>query len=364
MRWLAAAAVLVTATSAHADDDFAGASIVFQRGDALIKADPKGKGEAEIATLPPKSTVRALRTDAAGKILLADVTGKWSTLPLDGSTKQLTELPCGDGPAQLAEDGACVLCRAQTGTGSVIVNLATGKATPVELPAPGARIAGVGSARKLVWADKDGVYTAAPRSPKQATKVAPEPPLRGFSPSPDGTRAIGIYADEVFIDAHHKQPSDVMMGFQLDGTGARRKLIKAGIAVEWSHDSQWVLVQDRANACLMHATGGEYKCWRGYTAASVASDGKFALVLGNRDGSKKQAPPKKDAKKDAKKAPEPAPEESEDEEAPQDDVAIPPPTGPLALYRVRLEGSAFTETPILVTKVIDGAAVWVPAPAP
>ena len=39
-------------------------------------------------------------------------------------------------------------------------------------------------------------------------------------------------------------------------------------------------------------------------------------------------------------------------------------TGPLALYRVKLEGSAFTESPALVTKVIDGAAVWVPGPKP
>ena len=44
------------------------------------------------------------------------------------------------------------------------------------------------------------------------------------------------------------------------------------------------------------------------------------------------------------------------------DVPLPPPTGPQSLYRVRLEGSAFTETPALVAKIVDGAAVWVPAP--
>jgi hypothetical protein len=363
MRGVVVALVAAVPALASADEpiDFGGASIVFQRGAALLKADPRGKGEVELATLPDKAIVRALRTDGSGKILLADIGGKWATLPLDGSTKQLADLPCAEGPAQLAEDGACVLCRA-AGGGSVIVNLATGKTTPVELPTPGARIAGVGAARKLVWADKDGVWTAAPRSPKQATKVAPQPPVRGFSPSPDGTRAIGIFPDEIFTDAHHKQAADVMMGFQLDGTAARRKLIKAGVPVEWSHDSQWVLVQDHANACLMRATGGEYKCWRGYTAASIASDGRFALVLGNRDGSKKQTSGKKPKAEPAKT--EPTEAESEDEAAAPEDVLVAPPSGPLALYRVRLEGSAFTETPVLVTKVIDGAAAWVPGATP
>jgi hypothetical protein len=226
------------------------------------------------------------------------------------------------------------------------------------LPAPGARIAGGAADRKLVWADKDGVWTAPPGAPKQAKKVAPDAPLRSFLPSPDGARAVGVYSDEVFVDVRHKQTKEVLEGFALDGEGARRKAIKAGVPVEWSHDSQWVLVQDGASACLMHATGGEYKCWRGYTAGSISPDGKFALVFGNRDGSKKQSPAK--GKKDVKKD-EPPAEGEDSDEAPPDDVAVAPPSGPLALYRARLEGSAFTETPALVTKVVDGAAVWVPA---
>jgi hypothetical protein len=106
----------------------------------------------------------------------------------------------------------------------------------------------------------------------------------------------------------------------------------------------------------MHATGGEYKCWKGYTAASIAPDGKYALFLGNRDGSHRQTPVKKDAKKKAQT------EDSETDDAPAVDVAVPLPSGPLSLFRARLEGSAFTESPALVIKVVDGAAVWVPAP--
>jgi hypothetical protein len=359
---LALVALVVLATNAYADDDFGGSTIIFQRGTSLYRSDPKGKAEAELAKLPAKATVRALRSDAGGKVLLADLGGTWWWLLLDGSATTLTQLPCADGPAQLAEDGLCVLCRNAKG-GSIIYNLFTNKTVTIDVPATGARLARSGAQRELVWADGTGVWTASPASPKKSTRVAPDPPKRGFLPSPDGSRALGVYADEIFTDAHHKQAADVLMGFQLDGEGARRKLIKSGVPVEWSHDSQWILVQDGASACVMKAVGGEYKCWRGYTAASVAPDGKFALVLGNRDGSKKQAPPPQKGAKGAKPAPKP-PEEAEEPEADPNaptDVDVPPPTGPLALFRVRLEGSPYTEPPAVITKIVDGAAVWVPA---
>lgn len=373
MRWVVIAAVLALTSSAFADDDFAGSTVIFARGGSLYRVDPKGKNETEIATLgESKQTVRNLQTDAAGKTLLVDLDGSWQWMPLDGSAKSLTALACGDGPAQLAEDGTCVLCKAKTG--SQIINLATGKQLTIDQA--GARVTGTGADRKLVWADKDGIWSVAPAlagNRKQAKKVAPDAPLRSFLASPDGARALGVYSDEVYVDVHHKKTAEILMGFQLDGEGARRKAIKAGVPLMWSHDSEWVLVQDGGQACLMHATGGEYKCWRGYTAASISSDGKYGLFLGNRDGSHKQTPDKKDAKKDKKKpapkkAEEPKPDdeasESEEGEPGEADVAVPPPSGPLSLFRGRLEGSAFTESPALIVKVVDGAAVWVPAATP
>jgi hypothetical protein len=352
---VALAACLAASASGYADDEsYGGASVIYVRATALYKADPRGRGEIELAKLSDKTTVRALRTDAAGKVLLVDLGGTWSWLPLDGTTTKLAPLPCLDGPAQLAEDTSCVVCRAQKG--SVIVHLPTGQVTAIDVPSGGTRISGVAGAHRLVWADAKGVWAAPPGQPARATKVAPEPPVRGFLPSPDGTRALGVYPDEVFTDAHHKKTADVLMGFQLDGLGARRKAIGSGVPVEWSHDSQWVLVQDGASACIMRASGGEYKCWRGYTAASIAPDGKFALVLGNRDHSKKQTP----AKPRAAAEPE---AEGEDAEVPAD-VYVAPPSGPLALYRVKLEGSPYAESPALVAKNVDGAAVWVPGTAP
>jgi len=388
---LAGWAGLAAGSSARADDDLTG-NVIFARGSSLFQVDARGKSETELAQLPAKVVVRALRSDAGGTVLLADLAGRWAWLPLDGSTRALTDLPCADGPAQLAEDGASVLCRSTSvADQSVIVELPRGthgkpgKVVTVEVPPSGARLAGAGAERALVWADATGVWTAPPGDLKAKSRVAPDAALRGFLASPDGERAIGVYADEVYADVHHTRPAEVLMTLQLDGKGARRKAIRDGVAVEWSHDSQWVLVQDGGSACIMRASGGQYKCWKGFTAASLSSDGRWGLVLGNRDGSRgsaraaAKAPAKPAAKPAAKAKPAPAAaptagpgvqpwdnlgepsNEPEAGDAPpaNDDVNVAPPTGPLSLYRVRLEG-AFTDKPVLLVKVVDGAAVWIP----
>lgn len=363
---LALVGIFSLASVARADDDFSKASVIFARGTSLYRVDAKGKGETEIATLAAKATVRALRTDAQGKVLLADVGGKWSWMPLDGSTKTLVDLPCGDGPAQLSEDGELLLCRSATGSAQ-IVSVKDGRTRPVDVPSAGARLVGAPPDRRLVWADKTGVWSAPTKDkdfkPKQ--QVAGEAPLRSFLPSPDGARAVGVYADKVYTSVKDTKPAELLMGFALDGQAARRKMIKGGVPMEWSHDSKWLLVQDSSSACLMMANGGQYKCWKGYTGASLSPDGHYGLVLGNRDGSKKQsaAPPKKKKgkapapKKDAEPTNEP---ESADGDGGADDVEVAPPTGALALYRTRLDG-AFTDPPVLIVRVVDGAAVWVPS---
>lgn len=366
MRALVVAGLVAITTPSFAADDFAGATIIFARGSSLYRVDPTGKNETEIAQLDARKPVRKLATDAAGKVLLADVDGAWQWMPLDGSAKTLTPLACGDGPAELSQDGTVVVCRSQTG-GSQVINLGNGRTLAIDQP--GAHVTGSGDTRTLVWTDKDGVWAALHGNQKAAKKVAPEPPLRNFLPSPDGSRAVGVYSAEIYVDAHHKKPAEILMGFQLDGTAARRKVIKMGVPLEWSHDGEWVLVQNGGEACLMHATGGEYKCWKGYTAGSISSDGKFGVFLGNRDGSHRQTPaakPKGKARKGRKRPPEKVVEPADEPETeagsgdPNDDVAVPPPSGPLSLFRARLEGSAFTESPALIVKVVDGAAVWVP----
>jgi hypothetical protein len=365
-RALVIVALVGTPALASDDERLAGAKIIYARGTALYQSDARGKTEVEIAQLPSKTAVRAMRTDAAGAILLVDLGGKWSWMPLDGVAKTLTELPCADGPAQLANDGACVICRSTASADkSVIVQLQTGKVTPIDAPPAGARLVGVGKDRKLVWADASGVWSSPPGNVKTKTKVAPEAPLRGFLPSPDGTRAAGVFTDVVHTSGKTTKPADMLMTFPLDGQGARRKTVKSSIPVEWSADNQWLLVQDGSSACLTKANGGQYKCWRGFTAASIAPDGSYALLLGNRDRtpdkkSKKSKKSKTSKKQPAQTEPTDEPEQREGDEAPIDDVPVPPPSGPLALYRAKLDG-AFTESPALIVKVVEGAAVWIPA---
>jgi hypothetical protein len=370
MRAVAALALLLASATAVAapadDDDVTPRSIVFARGDKLIKADGRGKSETTLATLLANATVRALRTDANGTVLLADLDGTWSFMRLDGRTQTLTALPCQAGPAQLSVDGTYVLCRGKTT--SLVVNLRSGKQTLIDVPTPGARLVGSGTGLRLVWADARGIWNGIPPQNKAPKRVAAQPPLRSFLVSPDGTRAVGVYADEVYENAHRKHPAEVLMEMPLDGSNARRKVIQHGVPLEWSHDGQWVLVQDGKSACIMRIAGGQYKCWKGYTAAAIAPDGKYALVFGRRDMPK--PPPAKKTKKTkgkaAKRAPDPEPEGEAEEptdapadEASDDDVALAPPGGPVALYRAELDG-AFTKSPVLVTRDVAGAAVWVP----
>jgi hypothetical protein len=353
-------------TASAGDDDFTNTAVVFVRGTSLIKADGKGRNETELATLPAKGAVRALRTDALGKILLADVDGVWSWMPLDGSTKTLTALPCEAGPAQISEDGRYVFCR--KGQASLVVNLVSGKLTPLPVPTVGARLLGdTGNVRKLVWVDKGSLWASiAPKLDKPAV-VAKQAPLRSLLVSPDGSHALGVYASEIYKSAKVKEPGEALMIFALDGEGARRKVISNGIPVDWSHDSRWVLLQDRSSACIMLAAGGQYKCWRGFTAVSISADGRYALILGNRssdpDKDKKDKKKKKKKQRDTEEDENPDAEGGEHGEAPvpTDDVAVPPPTGPRSLYRAQLEG-AFTKSPALIGRDVDGAAVWLPSP--
>jgi len=348
------------AGTARADDDTGAGTIVFARGGALYRVDSRGRGETQLADLPAGASVRALRADAGLHGQLVGLGDSWAALSLDGDSHALDPLPCGEGPAQLTEDGVGVLCRARGTNTSILVELSPRKVFSLSAAgSPILHIFGSAGARSLVWADASGIWAAPVADPRKKIAVSPDAPLRGFSPSPDGARALAVFADTVYTDAHHTKPLDQLESFALDGKATRRKAIKDGVAVDWSHDSAWVLVQEGPSACLMRAVGGEYKCWKGYTAASLSPDGKWGLFFGNRkDDSPKPAP------KRGKHAP-PPPSPSEPEEASPDasddadESPVPLPTGPLSLYRARLEG-AFTEPPVLLVKVVDGAAVWIP----
>jgi hypothetical protein len=358
---LAAALLLPLPAAAGKDDDFTGASVVFARGASLWRTDPRGKGPAtELVRLPAgaaASAVRAIRVDAGLHTMLVDVAGRWYWTRLsEAAASDLAPLPC-SGPARLTADGAWAVCATPEGTVAIFCFTAP---RPVrrDVPAGGATVVDRGPSaadRELVWVDAAGVWAAPQGRLERRRKLAGDVPLRHFLPAPDGGRAVGVFRDTV---THRGKPveRDQLYTFALDGRGARRKIIRDGVPVDWSWDSQWLLVQDGSSACLMRAVGGEYKCWKGYTAVSISADGGHALLLGHRSGASKD-----DAAEPSRDIDEAELPDGDGAEA-VPEPAVPLPSGPLSLYRVRIAG-AYTERPALVERVVDGAAAWL-APLP
>lgn len=348
-----ASAWSVALVEAAAADEMEGQkpSVIFARDHSLYQVDTLGKDRSEaIATLPAAARdVRALRTDAGGKVLLADIAGTWWWMPLDRSTTELRELPC-RGQASLAIDGSAILC-ANAKDRTVVVPLSAGAPTELAVPAFGAALVGSRRDRRVIWSD-DGIWSAPLGKLADRTVLAPDSPVRILSVAPDGRRAFGVYTVPAGSPTSSPKVAEFLYSFALDGLGARRKTLRDGVPVMWSHDSQWVLVQDGTSACIVRAVGGQYKCWRGFTAVSIAPDGAFALVLGpradggNRNGKKSAKTPVRDGAEDTGVGE-------------VDHASVELPTGPLSLYRAQLAG-AFADPPIVIERVVDGAAVWLP----
>jgi hypothetical protein len=318
---------LVVAPATAKKDDFGGGSVVFARDSSLWKTDPKGKGPAiELVALPGAAAdVRAIRSDPEGRVVLFDLAGVWWWARVDATAAAPVtpdQLACSDAPARLTDDARCVVCADARGD-ALLISLVTGRAATRKVPAAGARVIGQQGAREVIWSDPDGVWIAPLTKMADRREVVDEPPLRGFLPAPDGTRAVGIYRGEVYEKKKVKAEADVLDSFALDGKGKRRMLHRDAEVIDWSWDSTWLLLQVGAQACVTRAIGGEYKCWKGFRGASIAPDGRWALLLGAAK---------------AKGAAE----------------------GQHGLYRGRLEG-AYTEKPSLVESVVDGTgALWLP----
>lgn len=339
-----------SATALAKDEDFAGGMVVFARDASLWRTDPRGQGPAvELVALPGKAhDVRMIRTLPAGKLVLFDHAGAWWWAELGDAVAQPTKLPCADAPARFVEDGTAVMCADGDGH-ALLVRLGPGTARSFPVPAEGARLVRDAGKRALIWADERGVWRATLAKLRTHHRLAAEGPKRGFLPSPDGTRAVGVYAGE-YYKKKEKLAGDVTDGFALDGKAARRMLYHDTTRViDWSWDSQWILSQDdKEGACITRPVGGQYKCWKGYTAVSIAPDGRWALVLGKRAAS---AEPEEEVE-------ESEPEEGGAEDDEEEDAA--PPVERHSLYRVYLDGPR-SKKPSLVETDIDGAgALWLP----
>ncbi len=296
---------LITAVSvpgiAEADDG----TIVFGRGKSLYQISATGKGKArEVAKLPTDaSKIDSIHAAASGSMILVTLKGKPGFVKMSTNSVPMVEaLEC-EGPAKLSPDGLCVVCRHRNG-GSVLYKLLPKVRSKLLPQITGDHVSFYGSAQgRLVQVDKDrGILLSSTKRGAKSKLLAPHKPTM-LLVAPNGKRAVGLFKDD----------GDAVFSFRLDGKGARRKLTN-GKLVGWSASSKWVMVQDGDSACVVRATGGQYRCWRDYRVLSVSSTDE-AILLSKKEGRRTQ------------------------------------------LYRASL-GGARSAKPVLLVKNARGAAVW------
>jgi hypothetical protein len=307
---LALAVALLSSGAAHAAPPEAEPVLYVQKG-AIWLLEPKAEPR-QLAALPADlGAATSLQTDPAARVILVGSDVRWYWSPFRSAAGvvgalSFRKLPCAAGRATLAPDASAVLCAAPSGMATVVqlpshkqtVHTAPLDQTALIAAPPPTGATSAAAELRLVWADPRGIWTAPVATPKAARQLAPEAPRAGFSVSPTGDRALGVFTGT----AHHGKTvaeQDMLFGFALDGRAARRKAIQHARPLLWSADARWVLVQDNESACIMAATGGQYKCWKGYRGVSISRDGRFALLLGNR--TEKDAKDAKASKAAAKK---------------------------------------------------------------
>lgn len=306
---VAMALVLLSATWARGAAAEVDESIVFVRENALWRVPAGGSADAVEVVALGAETVTGLVASPAGDAVLVELGQRVAWVPLTGATGTLRALDCRP-PARFSPDGRYVSC---TGPGAglrarpearpeakpdgkiVVYALPGEQRSLVEVPA--AQVVGVISGSRLVVADDAGIW-AVPTEPRaQRALLAPHRPSGVLLVGPHGRRAVGVYPPL----SNHKSPG--LYVFRLDGKGVRRRLLPAATPVAWSRDDRWVAVQSESSACLVRATGGQYKCWKRFQALSMSPDGSYMLMgkpsekegridlyRGERDGVRPAAP--------------------------------------------------------------------------
>lgn len=312
-RRLAVALVLVGAWASVAAAEVED-GIVFVRGDALWRVPGEGQAEpVQVASLGAE-TVTGLVASPAGDAVLVELGERVAWAPLTGASRSLRMLDCSP-PARFSPDGRYVSC-ARRAAGSedkpgadarpgaapapstaptIVYALPDQQRSQIAVPA--AQVVGFINGSRLVMTDDKGIWAVPTEPGAPRALLASHRPSGPVLISPHGRRAVGVFPPV----RNHKSPG--LYVFRLDGKAVRRRLLPDAIPVAWSRDDRWVAVQTEKSACLVRATGGQYKCWKRFQALSISPAGRYLLLgkpsekeghmdlfRGERDGVRPAAP--------------------------------------------------------------------------
>lgn len=272
-----------------------------------VGAAPEGAPDA-----PARPAITRVALFATGRLAVIETTDgvAFAELPApgavagDGATaapgapKTATSVPC-VGPAHLSPDGRCIVCRDQRGAIMLHRLLPTLKSTA--LSTTSSRHLGFLDSRHLVVTDDRGVWSQSILRPSERSLLASEVPDGPMLVSPDGKRAVGVFHEDAGKTSNtpgggdsEAEPKKALHVFRLDGKGVKRRLLEGAVPVGWSRDSRWLMAQLGTRACMVRATGGQYKCWRGYRAIALAPDGTTMLLARPADDKSETDPDRQD----------------------------------------------------------------------
>ena len=195
--------------------------------------------------------------------------------------------------------------------------VAGGRADQLKLPGPLEEAQFLGpSGMMLGGLTPEGIVGFDRRKPAEKTLLAKPGAKSHLLFSPDGKKGVAVFGDG---DAAR------VRSFLLDGEGVSRQLGGPGVPILWSWDSTWVLYEEGdikdykptpggedsggsafllqaaakprkrkppprksrpepeargplLRACVARATGGEVKCWEGYTGMAFNADSTLVLL--------------------------------------------------------------------------------------
>lgn len=285
-------------------------AIVFQRGAAVWQ---KGDaGESKVAELGDAREVRWIEATREGKIVVLDLGGRAAWLLADDPprTSTLYASAC-TGRARPAPTADVIVC---PGADGPTLMAAVQPDISMALPDPLDDAAFLGASPvDVVGLTAEGVVALDRRRPTEKRALTRPGATSHFLAAPDGVHAVAVFGEK--MDARVRT-------FLLDGQGVSRQLGGPGVPTLFSWDSQWVMFQegDIANApkpgdedgrldaadrflaavpkaaaaakrkaaparesittrvCVARATGGEVKCWDGYTGMAFSPDSTRVLL--------------------------------------------------------------------------------------